>query len=467
MSFDRGDDLRAGDQPMPALHRRLCIPVTFKRQILKERDEGLVTEPTMMTLSEFLDHWLETIARLRLRTSTYQSYDTYIKLYVRPQLGERRMSQLNALTFQSLYSEMTGNGMAPRTVRYTNSILNTAFEQAVKWRLISRNPVKDVELPRQKRKERNVLTPEEVTRFLEAAKSDRLAALFDLALATGMRPGEYLGLKWQDVDLEAAVLVVERTLVTGDKGSWRFAEPKTDRSRRSIPLPKGTVQALREHKRRQAEEHLAAGPAWADHELDDARLRVRQTAQIVEGAWVLGVPKTEAGSRLVTIDPDTTQILRNHLQASAPLREAAVAAGLWEPIDGAELVFPAERTGRPRDPSNLRRPFLAIIAKLGCRRSRSTTSGTPTSPLHSTVCRIATWRPGSVTRTRPSCCAATPTPCPAGSATWPCRSPRSLLSMARGLLSGPPKRTRKRHNLAQKLLSELLSNRGNWLRRET
>ena len=237
----------------------------FKRKVLEERQQGIVTEPTKMTVGEYLDKWLEAAARPRLRKVTFDSYKECLRLYIRPALEERRLKSINGLTLQGHYASLLERGLSPRTIRYAHSVINSAFRQAVKWRLIPRNPCKDVELPRQEHKEMQALSPEEAVAFLNAAKADRLGALFDLAVASGMRPGEYLGLKWSDVDLEVGTVTVQRTLVLGSKGEWYLSEPKTARSRRTIPLPKGTVEILRKHKTAQAEVRMKAPAEWNDH----------------------------------------------------------------------------------------------------------------------------------------------------------------------------------------------------------
>jgi len=130
-----------------------------------------------------------------------------------------------------------------------------------------RNPADLVELPRQSRREMKALSPEEAGRFLEAAAEDRWAVLFAIALKTGMRPEEYLGLQWKDIHLQRGTVTVQRALVWRNGQQWRFGEPKTSRSRRSIPIATSLTQALIEHKRRQAEERLKAGPAYQNLDL--------------------------------------------------------------------------------------------------------------------------------------------------------------------------------------------------------
>jgi integrase len=112
-----------------------------------------------------------------------------------------------------------------------------------------------------------VLTKSEVRTFLAAAREDRLSALFELAASSGMRPGEYLGLKWEDVDLKKGTVTVRRSLTYPADGKWYFSDPKTKRSRRTIPLPASTVKALRQHKRKQRKERSDLGAAWHHHDL--------------------------------------------------------------------------------------------------------------------------------------------------------------------------------------------------------
>lgn len=229
-----------------------------------------------MTVDEYLDKWLETAARPRLRQRTYEYYVEMLKRYVRPILGNRKLSDLRPLDIQALYTHMTapklkqrarpqqgityGLGLSARTVRYCHIVLSSALKQAVKWMMLSQNPASLVGLPKAVRKEMQSLSPEEAASFLKAAADDRWSALFALALATGMRPAEYLALQWKDVDLKNGILIVQRAIAWRRKGGgFNFTPPKTAQSRRSIPLPVSVVQALAAHKRQQAEERLKAG----------------------------------------------------------------------------------------------------------------------------------------------------------------------------------------------------------------
>ncbi len=133
--------------------------------------------------------------------------------------------------------------------------------------MLASNPCSGAELPRARQKETQVLTVEEVARFVKVLRGTRHEVLFLVALTTGMRPSEYLALQWKDIDFDGARIQVRRSLDWRRKGQWNFSEPKTARSRRSIPIPAEVSDRLQRHRRVQAEERLKAGPDWSDHDL--------------------------------------------------------------------------------------------------------------------------------------------------------------------------------------------------------
>ena len=242
---------------------------TYLSKTLTEISSGTFIEASPTTIDAYLEKWLKTAARPRLRDNTYREYGGLIDRYIKPVLGDKRLSDLRPLDVQAFYSSLSERGLSPRTIRFTHSVLASAFKQAVRWRMLAHNPCDSVELPRKAGKEMQSLTPAEATCFLKEAASDRWFALFVLALATGLRPSEYFGLKWSDVDLEHGLVTVQRSLIwrSYKSGDWYFGEPKTPRSRRRIPLPASVVRALSEHRRRQAEERLKAGPAYQNLDL--------------------------------------------------------------------------------------------------------------------------------------------------------------------------------------------------------
>lgn len=232
-----------------------------------ELRSGVVLEHSNATVNEYLDKWLKISAKPRLKERTFEDYTDYLHRYVRPKIGKIKLSKLKPLDIQAIYTEMLGKGLSPRTVRYAHAILSSSLKQAVKWQIITSNPATMVDLPRNHRKELKVLSPAEAKLFLETAREDKWSVIFSLALTTGMRPEEYLGLKWKNIDLDKATATIERVLVWRRRGGgWSLQEPKTAKSRRTIPLPASVNSELKQHRRKQLEERLKLGSAYQNHD---------------------------------------------------------------------------------------------------------------------------------------------------------------------------------------------------------
>jgi integrase len=216
---------------------------TFLNKVLRERDLGRRVEGVTVTLDEFLDRWLDTAAKPKLRQKSYQSYESLLRRYIRPVLGERILSTITPLDVQSAYQQLIDRGLSSRTIRYTHSVLRSAIRQAIRWRLLLQDPTDGAQLPRLGRREMRVLTAEQSRMFLSAALKTHYGPVLAIALTTGMRPSEYLGLKWQDIDWDRETVSVVRTLEKV-RGVWRFAETKRAQSRRIIKLQGWMLERL-------------------------------------------------------------------------------------------------------------------------------------------------------------------------------------------------------------------------------
>lgn len=217
----------------------------YLTKMLRERDLGRGLEGVETTLHEFIRRWLDTAASPKLRQKSYESYESLLRRYIQPVLGERIMSTITPLDVQDAYQRMIDRGLSSRTVRYTHSVLRSAMRQAIRWRLLLQDPTDGAQLPRLGRREMRVLTAEQSRIFLSAALQTHYGPVFAVALTTGMRPSEYLGLKWQDVDWDRGTVSVVRTLERA-AGLWRFAETKRDRSRRIIKLQDWVLETLKD-----------------------------------------------------------------------------------------------------------------------------------------------------------------------------------------------------------------------------
>lgn len=228
----------------------------------RAKEDGLSLDVGTMTLEQFLKKWLTASVRPSVKTKTYEGYESIVRVRVIPNIGTRKLAKLTPLDLQDLYTTLADSGLSPRSVHHTHRVLHRAFVQAVQWQLIPRNPCDGVTSPRATKSEMKVWTPSETDAFLTATSEHPCHAMYRLALTTGMRQGELLGLKWADIDLGAGVLSVRRTLQRQRDNGIVFEEPKTARSRRRIHLSARTVEALRAHQDRQAFDRKAAGGDW-------------------------------------------------------------------------------------------------------------------------------------------------------------------------------------------------------------
>ena len=229
---------------------------------IADRDGGLVFDVDRQTVGEYLERWFETSVRGSVRESTYESYRRQVSRYVVPAIGGVKLKSLSAIHVQGMYRSMLDRGLSARTVQYTHAVLHRALKQAMRWGLVLRNVCEDVDRPQLKRDEIQPLDREQTRRLLQAAKDDRLYALYVVAVTAGLRPGEILALRWSDVDLEAGTLRINRALSNSE-----FAAPKTSRSRRKIELSNTARVALRAHRKRQLEERMKKAGLWKDHGL--------------------------------------------------------------------------------------------------------------------------------------------------------------------------------------------------------
>ena len=220
---------------------------------LSDRVEGIVVDDENMTVGEYLDVWLKSSVRGSVRQSTYDRDASLVNNHLRPALGGIRLKKLSASHVQGFYRDRLDQGLSPSTVHKMHAILHKALSQALAWHMVQRNVTEVVRPPRPAPKEMRPLIPEEARRLLEAARGSRLEALYVLAVTTGMRQGELLALRWQDVDIENGTVSVRRTL-TRNGGSVEMGEPKTKKSRRSISLTRRAIDVLQSHLERQLHE---------------------------------------------------------------------------------------------------------------------------------------------------------------------------------------------------------------------
>lgn len=221
--------------------------------LIHSKDAGLFVDAGGMSVPQYLDRWLSDVVKSSVRPGTYAGYEVNVRLHIKPALARIPLESLTPLHVQTLLNQKLREGLSPKSVRYVHQTLRTALNQATRWGLIARNPAAQVDGPKVERFEISPLTPDEARRFLAAVRGDRLEALYSVALTMGLRQGEALGLRWQDVDLDMGYLRINKQLQRIN-GQFQLVEPKTSRSRRTLALPASIVVGLRDHLRRQLEE---------------------------------------------------------------------------------------------------------------------------------------------------------------------------------------------------------------------
>lgn len=233
---------------------------------LTEANNCQLVEKNTFTVEAYLKEWLETIVKIRVRQTTFNSYEYHLRRYVFEALGKRKLHDLKTLEIQKHFNKLSET-YAPRTVQYVHTILKNALKKAVELQFLGSNPSERVTPPKKKKREMKAFSPEQAKRFLKAAESDKRGIILEFALITGMRPEEYLALKWSDVDFKKGTVTVQRALIFPKGGGWYFEELKTKTSERTLPIPKSLVMKLEQHKIKQAEQLLKLGGLYENNDL--------------------------------------------------------------------------------------------------------------------------------------------------------------------------------------------------------
>ena len=231
-----------------------------KLEKLKEELGGIKSDKVKpdMRFGDWIEYWYENHAKPRIRPTTQAGYEDRIRLHIVPEIGDIPLNKLTQNDLQQFYGrlkksgrkalvERYGEGLSDRMVRMCHTTCRTALQKAVQEGLIRSNPAVGCKLPPKKAREMQVLDREELQRFLIQARAEGYYEIFLLALATGLRRGEIMGLQWDDLDFETGVLSVSRQ-VTTVRGKLEISQPKTKSSIRKIVLPPAVVEVLREYR---------------------------------------------------------------------------------------------------------------------------------------------------------------------------------------------------------------------------
>ncbi len=217
---------------------------------------GVAISTDRQTVKTFLTRWLSEVVSQRNKTRTYEGYERIVELYLTPSLGTIPLGKLGPQHVQHMVNELVAKGLAPNTIRNVRAVLRRALNQAMRWRLVTYNAASLVETPRIEQEEMSALTEQQARALLRTLKGDRLEALYRVALSLGLRRGEVLGLRWEDIDFEAATLRVAQTIQRTRTKGLIISTPKTKSSLRSLSIPRVLLAALKNHKEQQDREGL-------------------------------------------------------------------------------------------------------------------------------------------------------------------------------------------------------------------
>lgn len=269
-----GVDFGTGTKKRISVYGKTKAEVIQKLQILEyEIHCKKMIDPTSTTLADWLRYWLETYKMHNLKQSTYVSYRGYIEKHVAVAFPTMKLKEVTARDLQELYNYKIENGLSPKTVLNIHRCLHEALKQAVLEQYIPFNPSDAVVLPKREKPEIEILNREEQNRLVQASYQHRYGIFIRLALTTGLRLGEVLGLAWDNIDLRSSTLFVRQTLNRLEKIDWngidnkteiKFQNPKTKNAIRSIPLLPFIVKELQEWRNVQLSDKAIAGAAYQD-----------------------------------------------------------------------------------------------------------------------------------------------------------------------------------------------------------
>lgn len=241
--------------------KRECLDKA--KEVVKRHEQGLLALGRTQALEKFLGQWLRDSAA-RLRPRTWDGYESAARTRIYPHLGAVRLDKLTGQQIQALYTKLLEGGLSAASVQRTHALLHRSLKDAVRWGLVAFNAADRVSPPRAYRPEFTTLTGRQIRALLDSIEDPQRLALYTLAASSGLRQGEQLGLKWDDIDFDRKVLAVRRSLQWSKGSGLVLAEVKTARSRRNVALSGRAVMALEKARTAQKVARMKAGPAWED-----------------------------------------------------------------------------------------------------------------------------------------------------------------------------------------------------------
>lgn len=258
--YTEGFDPRTGKQIQRSITDKSKKVVAQKlKAAVAAIDAGTYKAPCKMTVAQWLDIWVAEYLN-SVKPLTKHNYNKQVQKHLKPALGAARLETLDTHTIQRFYNSLIASGLSPKTVKNVHGILHCALQQAIACDYIYRNPADACKLPKVTKPEIKPLEPEEIARLLKEAEQDDYCNLFIVAMFTGMRQGELLGLAWECVDFQTGIITVKQQLQCKD-GNYFLETPKSGKNRTILPAPI-VMDALRKQQERQQKEQEQAGEMW-------------------------------------------------------------------------------------------------------------------------------------------------------------------------------------------------------------
>jgi integrase len=293
------------------------------RELQNQFAAGTLADPSALTVEAWLARWSETAGKAK-RETTQRRRKVYIDRHINPYLGALRLNKLQLAHLEGWLADLERDGRSDWTRHQAATVLGTALRRAVRLKLIPFNPAAELVKPRPKETEVEVFTEDQCRLFLAACAGNRLEALFVLALTSGMRQGELLGLHWPEVDFEAGIVKVIQTLKAQKGGGFSLEPPKSKRSRRTIDLPRVALDALADHRRRMLAEgrDVRTGPVFptsTGNYISQSNLLSKVYRPIIKRANAKATAAAEKARAVPVLLPDIKFHALRHTHASTLL----------------------------------------------------------------------------------------------------------------------------------------------------
>ena len=275
--YTAGYDAKTGKRIIKNVLGKTQAAVKEKLQTAIAECQGLdVSRSEEYTVATWLRTWYELYAKPNVRTATTNRYELMIERYTVPRIGTIKLQKLTTRHLQKLYKELLDSGrihvgsnqpqgLSTTTVHSVHLMLHAALERAVKERLIPRNPTEDCVPPKPRKVEMQILPAQDMHAYLEAAKARDLLPMFYLELVSGLRKGELVALRWDDLDIQSNTISVSKQYVRNPDGSLELTRPKTENSVRLVSIPQAPVDLLiQEHEKHPHSPYLFPSPITGD-----------------------------------------------------------------------------------------------------------------------------------------------------------------------------------------------------------